>query len=679
MDALRYIFDFRYVLLVTTFTLTLAGIGPLSLSFAQTHEISETDEVPTLQEIVVSATKTPVPVTQVTSAVEVFTEEDFKRRRIKTVLDVLRLGQGIAAFQNGGPGTNATVRIRGGNANQTLVLIDGAIVNSATLGSFNFGHLTVDNIEKIEIVRGAQSTLWGADAMGGVITITTKRGHGPFRAGGFYEYGSFNTLREGISMSGQKGPFDLSLTLSRWDTSSISAINFRRGASERDPYRNWQASSRLGIKLPHDGRMDLNFRWWNGSLNIDSSVGPSDVIKARNNSNQLIFSGIYEQPITDWWTHVLTVSRAQEASLFDPGISQRNLTTGAVSVPFGSPNETRVLANRIESQHNFYLAPYATLTLGYQFREQQGENDTGLSTKIISSHAGFAQVQVNLWDRFFGTAGVRHDSFNVFGGATTYRVTAGYLVKETDTKIRSSYATGFRAPTINDLFFPNFGNPNVQPEKSQSFDVGIDQFFFEKRVRLSGGYFWNRFRDLIQTIQSATICGVGSFGANFCPVNVATAKTQGWEGSLAVTIVQDYPWIKRLEVRGQYTMTLTRNLNTTRRLARWPVDQASVSVYYQPIDPLSFLLDFRFVGSQFNLPSTAQNDSQRVGSFEVVNLTTTYEISKQLRAYVRAENIFDERYEEVLFFGTPGRSIYGGVRMNFEIPFFIHSPEEDHA
>ena len=160
-------------------------------SFSWSEPRSDASNIQTLDPMVVSATKTPVPLRQVTSAVEVLTEKDLKRRQVKTLVEALRLSQGVAVFQNGGPGGTASVRIRGGTSSQTLVLIDGAIVNSATSGAFNFAHLTVDNIEKIEIVRGAQSTLWGADAIGGVINITTKRGQGPLKAGAFFEYGSF--------------------------------------------------------------------------------------------------------------------------------------------------------------------------------------------------------------------------------------------------------------------------------------------------------------------------------------------------------------------------------------------------------------------------------------------------------------------------------------------------------
>ena len=627
------------------------------------------DSVHTLDPMVVTATKTPVPISHVTSAVEVITAEEMAIRKVRTIPEALRGTQGTIVFSNGGPGTQSNVRIRGAASNQTLVLIDGAIVNSGTLGSFNFGPITTDNIESIEILRGAQSMMWGSDAMGGVVNIRTKRGEGPFRAGAFFEYGSFNTLREGLTVSGQKGLIDLSMALSRWDTTGFSAINYRRGATERDSFRNWQASSRLGIALPREGRFNVNFRWWNSDTSIDSSFGPSDVIDASNDSNGLVITGIWEQPITEWYSHALTLARSKEDSPFDPGVSQRNLSTGVVSVPFGGSNETKVDSNRIETQHNLQLHESVTLNLGYQFRQQHGKNDTGLSKKTLKSNSGYAQFQLNLFERFFATAGVRYDDYNTFGDSTTYRVTGGYLLKETDTKIRSSWATGFRAPTINELFFPNFGNPDLDPEKSKSFDVAVDQFLFFKRLKLSVGYFWNRYKDLIETIQDVGACGIGPFGTNFCPVNVSKARTQGWETSASLVLAQGLPYVKLLDIRGQYTYTSTRNLDTDRRLARVPVDQVSISVRYQPIDPLSVVLDFRWVGSQFNQPSTAQDNSQRVDSFKVVNLAVSYDVMKQVEVYARIDNLFNEKYEEILFFGTPVRSIFGGVRVNFELPF----------
>ncbi|MEQ1847963.1 MAG: TonB-dependent receptor plug domain-containing protein, partial [Nitrospira sp.] len=300
-------------------------------------EVASADQIDTIEtrEVVVSATKTPVPVTQLTSAVEIITGEELQQRQVKTVADALRLSQGLTVFSNGGPGTNTTVRIRGSNSDQVLVLIDGAIMNSATLGSFNFANLTTDNLERIEIIRGAQSMLWGADAMGGVINITTKRGTGAPSASAFFEYGSFSSIREGGQVSGKTGIVDYSMALSRWDYTGFSAVNYRRGASERDGFHNWQTSARLGVALPHEGRLDFNFRLLQGRVNIDNASSPGfDTLGAFTNSQQFVYSASYNQPITTWWNQVLTVSRQREESESSSGTTQRNVQTGAVTTPF---------------------------------------------------------------------------------------------------------------------------------------------------------------------------------------------------------------------------------------------------------------------------------------------------------------------------------------------------------
>ena len=280
--------------------LLIASAPPVWPAAVGAEERDEPESVVQTEEVVISATKTPVPATQVTSAVEVITAQDMKKQNMRQVADALRLAQGLAVFSSGGPGTEVNARIRGGSSSQTLVLIDGAIVNSGTLGSYDFSNLTIDNIERVEILRGAQSMLWGSDAMGGVINIVTKRGQGPLSATGFMEYGSFATLREGGTVSGKQGLVDYSLSLSRWDTSSFSAVNYRRGASERDAFHNWQGSGRIGVDLPRDGRLDFTMRWMNSDTQLDnvSATFPADVYGSKMRSQQYVFSGSYEQPIT---------------------------------------------------------------------------------------------------------------------------------------------------------------------------------------------------------------------------------------------------------------------------------------------------------------------------------------------------------------------------------------------
>ena len=619
------------------------------------------------EEVVISATKTKQPVSHVTSAVEVITGEEMQRRNLKTVSEALRLGAGMAVFSSGAQGATTNVRMRGSTAEQVLVLIDGAIVNSATDGAYDFAFLTTDNIERVEILRGNQSMLWGSDAMGGVINITTKRGRGPLSVGGFLEYGSYNSLREGGTITGQKGAFDWSATLSRWDISSVSAINYRRGATEMDGLRNWQGSGRFGWNLPTKGRLEFDIRWLNSFTKFDGFNGnnPADVLGAGTRSNQFIYSGNYFQPITKWWSTRITAARATDNLTTQDGTVFRDLFTGQTGVPFQFATDIRTYSNRIEWQNNFQIIKPLSVMAGYQYREMIGDNVGSFSDRRVASNAGFAEAQLNLWNRVFGTAGIRQDEYNVFGSATTYRFTAGYLHRETGTKIRASYATGFHAPTINQLFFPGFGNPNLRPEKSQGGDVGIDQTLFDKRVILSANYFWTRYRDQILTTFDPVACAgiAGSFG--FCPLNFGSTTAKGVEVSLKVTLLRDLRWARRLDVQGQYTHTATRNMSDPNhnRLPRWPLQQYSAIISYQPIDPFRINLEFRYVGQRFNNAQATQS----LPGFDVWNLSATYDITKQLQGYLRVDNLFDRRYEEILYFGTPGRSIFGGVRVNFSL------------
>lgn len=647
-------------------------------------EPAETEQVPVIEtsEVVVSATKTPIPVSHLTSAVEVITGEELEQKKIKTVIEGLRLAQGAFASSSGGPGTEATVKMRGAFARHTLVLIDGVIVNSPTTGSYDFSNLMTDNIDRIEILRGAQSMLYGSDAVGGVINIYTKKGTGAPTANAFLEYGSFASLREGAAVSGAKGLFDFSAMLSRWDTSSFSAINYRRGAYERDGFHNWQGSGKLGVSLPRDGRLEFNVRWYNSDTNFDGfadSGAPADVFGARQSNRNMILSGTYEQPITAWWNQKLTLAQANERLQSVSGSNGYNINTGqfitanpnscfpnfdTCFTPFAT--DLGILNRRLEWQHNFQVVKQLLVTAGYQFREEQGDSSgfygAAQPNRIISSNAGFAQAQVNLWDRLLVTGGIRYDSYNVFSDATTYRVTAGYLLKETGTKFRGSYATGFKAPTLNDLFFQGFSNPDLKPEKSQSMDIGIDQSLFQDRLQLNAGYFWNRFNNLIQFIFDPTVCPPATNG--LCPINVAAAKAQGWELGFKFMIMEG------LHLRGQYTYTLTRAydnptnpLGEDKRLPRWPIDQASVGLTYQPIEPVRLTMDYRFVGPRNNdLPNTP---SQQLSSFNVVNASASYDVTKNWQIFGRVDNLFNARYEEILYFGTPIRSVYGGVKFTY--------------
>ncbi len=654
--------------------------APTPSAFAQDIAMADQQETVDAPDVVISATKTPLSAKQVTSSVDVITGEEMQQRKIRTVAEVLRWAPGLALFQTGGLGTSVGVRMRGGTPQQTLVLIDGAIVNSATDGSYDFAHLTSDNIERIEILRGSQSMLWGSDAMGGVINITTKRGRDQPNVSAFVEYGSFNTIREGGSLAGKKGPIDFSGSITRLDTAGFSAINYRRGAAERDGYHNWQGSVRLGADLPKDGRLEFSFRWLEGIVHFDGfsfnsttfASDPADVFGAGSKNTQYIYAGNYAQPITPWWSQRLTLSRATENLVSNGGVVERNLVTGSTG-PIGFPFRSQIgtTSNRVEWQHNFQVGKPLSFTAGYQFREQRGDNrdlltnTTVFENKSLSSHGGFGEAQLNLWDRVFGTAGIRQDEYNVFGSATTYRVTGGYLVKETGTKFRGSYSTGFRAPTINQLFFHGFGNSNLQPEKSQAMDAAIEQTLPGDRGTISVGYFWTRYRNLIVAAFDPAVCTEpGSFG--FCAQNVGLARAEGLEVNTKLKLYRDGPWVKNLDLQIHYTYAATRDLvnGPDARLPRWPLHQISTVISYQPIESLRANLEGRYVGERFG----NVGNSFATSPFVVWNLSASYDVTKFMQAYLRLDNIFNEKYEEILFFGTPIRSIFGGVRINYDLP-----------
>jgi vitamin B12 transporter len=203
----------------------------------------------------------------------------------------------------------------------------------------------------------------------------------------------------------------------------------------------------------------------------------------------------------------------------------------------------------------------------------------------------------------------------------------------------------------------------LKPEKSQGFDVAVDQSLLGDRVVLSAGYFWTRYRDLILSVSDPVACGFTLFG--FCAQNVGLSRAKGLEASAKFKLVRDQPWIKSLDLQFQYTYTHTDNLtNMNTRLPKWPLNQWSTILSYQPIEGLRTNLEGRFVGQRYN----DVTNNQSISSFNVWNFSASYEVSKNILVYTRVDNLFNEKYEEVLFFGTPIRSIFGGMRMNFDMP-----------
>ena len=585
-----------------------------------------------LDEVVVTATRTPVPIDRITSSVTVIDAETIEAKQAKTVLEVLRDVPGVDVRQSGGLGGITSVFMRGGNSSHTLVMIDGVEVNSPSGGLFDFADLTIDNVERIEVIRGPQSTLYGSDAIGGVIHIMTKRGEGPVTGYASAEYGSFDTFQERVGVSGGNETFDYALAASRLDTSGISRASAHRGNPETDAYDNTTFSGRLGAAVFGDGRIDVTTRYTAANRDIDAAFPLADDLDSASDRHSLVLAGTFAKPIAEWWDQRLQLSLHDDASDF----KDRDPDSDVMST-----NE--IQSRRVDWQHNFHVGSATTVTVGYELDNETGENKGTFKGTIIND-AGYAQVQTNPIEPLSLVVGGRFDSNSRYGDEATYKIGGSYAFERFGTTVRSSYGTGFHGPTLNDLLFVPFNNPDLEAETSEGFDAGIEQQLFDGRVVAGITYFYNDFTNLI-------VFDVETF----VPRNINDARAQGIEATV------HWAPMATLDVNATYTHTAGRDLNTDLRLPRRPLDKGNINMVYAPIAPLRLNLDVLLVGPSFD----DRNNTRETPGYGVVHAAGSYDVTHNIQAFVRIDNILDQTYEEVLGFGTLGRSAFGGLKVTF--------------
>ena len=599
-------------------------------------EAQAQDTMPEVEvgEVVITATKTETALRDVASSVTIIKEEDIDKKKAKTVAEAIRDVPGIDVVQTGGPGGLTSVFIRGGNSNHTLVLIDGVQVNSPTAGLFDFANLTTDNIERIEIVRGAQSTLYGSDAIGGVINIITKRGKGAPAINFSVEAGSFRSLRESIGISGTTQSSDYSLSVGRFDTDGFSSANEKNGNTEKDGYENTTISSRLGWNSFTSGRLELSMRYSDAEADQDGfTFSPIDDPNFVQKDRSMNLSTRYSRPLTNWWNQHLQLSmNVEELKGIDPDPAD-------IFNNFEFDTQRRL----VEWQHQLYIAETDIMTIGYEYEGQNGKVKDSFDRTITNS-ALYIQDQHQISDAFSQAVGVRADYNNRFGNEITYKAEASYRIKESNTRFRAAYGTGFHGPTLNDLYFPGFGNPDLKPETSESIEGGIEQTFLSDRLSLQATYFYNRFENLI-IFDSTT----------FLPENIGEATSKGAEIGLQIR-----PF-KAVTLSTNYTLTDTENRENDKELPRRPRKKASAILSISPIAPLNIDLELRYVGKRFD-DSANLNE---LDPYTLVNIAGRFDVTKSVQVFARVENLFDKEYEEALGFGTAGFSVFGGVKIRF--------------
>lgn len=601
------------------------------------------EEIPTLDPVVVTATRTEVPLSQAASSVTIIDRKTIEEKHLITVSEALREVPGLGIVQTGGPGGTTSAFLRGGNTSHTLVLIDGVEMTEVTTGAFDLVDLTTENIERIEVVRGPQSTLYGSNAIGGVIQIITKKGSGPPTPSVSFEAGSFRTSRETIGLRGGTERFDYSFSAARFDTAGFSRANAKNGNTERDGYENSSFSTRFGFNFMEKSRLEWTARYILARTELDGFglcdpvnfvFCPVDDPNFVQYSRTLVSALTLTTPITDRWNQQLKLSfNGNTLRGRDPDSSFNN---------YNIENSGK----RLDWRHDLTIAPFDLLTIGYEYKSQRGEVEDGFDERLINQ-AFFAFNQFRPTP-FILNLGLRYDDDNRFGDATTYKAETAYLFEETGTKIRTAYGTGFRGPTLNDLFFPGFSNPDLKPEKSRGWEAGVDQEFGEGRFLLGATYFQNRVKDLILFVSDPVTF-------NSRPENVARAKVQGTEVELSARPIHS------LILRAAYTLMHAEDEETGTELPRRPRKSASGTISVLPINPLRIDGTLRYVGKRFN----DSGNENPLGEYTLIDLATIYDMTSKTQLFARIENLFNRQYEEVAGYGTAHFSVFGGVRMTF--------------
>jgi vitamin B12 transporter len=622
--------------MMTKYGLMVAGwiaVGGLAAAGTDTNAVPK-------QTIVVTATRVAMPVTEVGNSVTVVDSAQLSSKQDQTLAEAMRTVPGVDVVRNGGAGSRVAVHLRGTQSDQVLVLVDGVEVNdpSGTGRGADLSQLPVENIERIEILRGPQSTLYGADAIGGVINVITRKGAGPLAGEVSAEGGSFGTFNETAAMRGSNSRFNYSVGASRQDSEGISSAAEKNGNPEKDGFGRTELSSRLGWTPVSEFDATALIRWNRSNYDYDSFLNGAPADSADhaeaerlllNGEGKLrLFDGQWEQRLAGSWVD-----------------HDRNDVSAMGDSSFDS------LLKKAEWQNDVHVGEANTVTAGVEWEEESSESVyEGLDVvdrferQTARNKAAYLQDSAKA-GALSATAGVRVDDPDTFASETTWRVAPVYEIAPAGTRVKGSYGTGFKAPSLFQLY-SIYGSPELGPEKCRGWDAGVEQDLGE-RVTLGVTYFMNELEDMIEYDFATSKYG-----------NVAEAETKGVESFVTARAMDD------LTVRASYTYMDTLDKATGAELRQRPRNKGSVEVSYAFTSKFRGTAGVTWVGEREDL-NYATYQAETLAAYTLVNLYAAYDVRKNVTLFGRIENLFDEVYEQVIGYGTPGRAGYGGVKVTF--------------
>jgi vitamin B12 transporter len=615
------------------------------LCFAVAHA-ADGDE---LQPVVISATRIPTPILDVASSITVVTAADIEARQERTFADVLKDIPGLNVVQTGGAGGETSVFMRGTNSNHTKVLIDGIDVSdpSNATGAFDFGQLLTQDIERVEVLRGPQSGLYGSDAVGGVINIITRSGSGPAQFNGVLEGGTFDTFNQAGTVSGSQDALHYSASVSHFHAGGtpVTPLDLLLpGEARNDDYDdNLTLSTKLGYDLTQNFDLGLVARYTDIHLHTtgedylavfpfsgypapEQTTAASDEYAARLSAHLRSFDGMLEQTLGLAYTHDRTDTVEPQ--------TPATLNTG----------ERR----KADWQGDIRAAAGETLVVGAEY--ERDEIDQPITADVHIS-SGYAELQSHVGGQWFSALNVRYDDNSRFGSKATWRFAPEWVVTQTGTKLHASIGTGFKAPTLSELYqsFPAFfffANPDLKPESSTGWDAGIEQSLVPNVLRFGVTYYYNRIRDLITTDVTGTTWA-----------NVGRATTDGIESFIA------YQPLSQLTLRVDYTYTEAEDDVAQQPLLRRPKHRGTFLATWQASAAWRWNLDVLSAGGWVDVSRDGLTSGLEAPGYTTVNLATSYDVGPHLALFARIDNLLDRHYENPLGFLQPSIGVYAGVRV----------------
>ncbi|WP_028841599.1 TonB-dependent receptor plug domain-containing protein [Thermodesulfobacterium hveragerdense] len=591
--------------------------------------VENSQEVP---EVVISADRIEEPVKESTTKVTVITKEDLEKKNFTFVSEVLRSLPQIYITAYGGPGQTAGAILgRGTKSAHTLVLIDGFKVNDPSSGMFDFGSLSVDDIERIEIIEGPQSTLYGSEAVGGVINIITKKGKGKPKVGLLVEGGSYGTYKTSLELSGEAKFIDFRLNVLRYYTEGFSATNKE---DEKDGFKNTFFSSKIGLYLHPKARLELLGNYNYGRVEYD---GFADKEALKKYHNYLIGTKLALSLLDNY---------KQIFSLYKNNYQRKDYT----------PKDWFIYTRYLPSTEGFSwenllnLNKAYSLVFGLDFKREKVEmySEGSFSNDFYDKkreHVGvFLNNKVSLLnDTLILNAGLRHDDYKSFGEKTTYRIGFRYLILKVNLVLRGNYGTAFRVPTFDDLFYPGYNNSNLKPEESKGWDLYLEKDLLQERLVLGAGMFYQKYKDLIQFNLET-----------WKPQNVGKAVIKGAEANLSFKLTQN------LRLKANYTYLDSEDRDKHKYLTYKPFHKVRATLEYS-LKKLAFLADYTYTGKRF----ANVDNSKRLKPYSLVNLSANYYVSPNLKIYFKIDNLLNANYEETKEYNNPDRSFYIGIRLSY--------------